>query len=625
MNSFCMNCGIELPEGASFCPKCGAKVEAPHCPSCGKKVDFGADFCIYCGHPLTEREEGVFTPAESPELNPPPETLNTPPAPVQPVSEIPPVLAQPAREVPRGDDVQEFSWSYFKLGFTNFSNHRYNIIATLTKEKLHIAEQRRWGWKPKTEETDIALVDITEFCIRSKASAPYWFLYSALATTCLFAIYAGVLNVATCVILALVVGVSIWVASFNLLHNEFVILTRDNKKTVLKGAKEAVFQQLEQGISSRTGVRIGEPQSAALTIFISISVGIIATGAVLLLLGDRTVTPAETFSLTSDELIGRWDLQYMENDGVVYSFSSFLDQGYTANEAASFFHSTYIQFFEDGSLELTAAYDDNTPEQIYGTWVIEGNDILTRLESETVKGYLRDNLFCIETETTTARFQRVSTEPTKTTNQYESTDKPGYGTQNHSEGPATYTTTPDNPIPTTDVYGEVHNDGTPGWMNDPYNADNDDPYWIKNLKDYLRLNPTEMVGPAYTRLMEENDQGWNRLVTEYLDVNNLGIYTNAVMAGIVAASNQAEYENPHCETSAATVFFGWYDGSLDMIEIDIIWHVSIPYYDPAFASTPVHGYYYAHALVDGVMENIDTPEYCTAELTEAYFYNLTGI
>lgn len=618
MNSFCMNCGIELPEGASFCPKCGAKVEVPRCPACGKEVNFGADFCIYCGHTLTEKEEGVSTPAELPESNSPSQTLDTSSEPVQPAPETSSVPAQPIREISRSDDAQEFSWSYFKLGFTNFSNHRYNVTATLTKEKLHIAEQRHWGWKPKTEETGIALVDITELCIRSKASVPYWILYSALATACLFAIYAGVLDVATCVILALAVGVSIWVASFNLLHKELILLTRDNGKIVLRGAKEAVFQQLEQGISSRTGARIGESQSAALTIFISISVGIIATVAVFLLLGSRAATP----TIAKDDLIGRWDLQYMENDGEIYSYDLLLAQGYTANEVNSYFHSIYIQFFEDGSCEFTVANGDGTAEQVYATWTIKDSRIVIMSDSTTVEGYLHDGLFCMEAETTTARFQRVSTEPAKTTNP---TDKPVYGTPNHSEGPATYTATPDNPIPTTDIYGETHNDGTPGWMNDPYNADDDDPYWIKNLKDYLRLNPAEMVGPAYTRLMEENDQGWNRLVTEYLDTTNLGTYTDAAWMGMLEAANQAKYENPHCETSAASVFFGWYDGSLDMIEIDIIWSVNIPYYDPAFASTPVHGYYYAHALVDGVMENINNPEYCTVELTEAYFYNLTGI
>lgn len=440
MNSFCMNCGIELPEGASFCPKCGAKVEAPHCPSCGKKVDFGADFCIYCGHPLTGREEGASTPAESPELNPPPETLNTPPAPVQPVSEIPPVLVQPAKEVPRGDDVQEFSWSYFKLGFTNFSNHRHNITATLTKEKLHIAEQRRWGWKPKTEETDIALVDITELCIRSKASAPYWVLYSALATACLFAIYAGVLDAATCVILALVVGVSIWIASFNLLHNEFVILTRDNKKTVLKGAKEAVFQQLEQEISSRTEVRIGEAQSAALTIFISISVGIIATGAVLLLLGGRTAMP----TIAKDDLIGRWDLQYMENDGEIYSYDFLLAQGYTTNEINLFFHSVYIQFFEDGFFELTAAYEDETPEQVYGTWAIKGSRIVIVSDSTTVEGYLHDGLLCMESEDSTMRFEHVSSVPTKPLDRF---DEPNYT----SYGPSASADSSDNWLPSAAI------------------------------------------------------------------------------------------------------------------------------------------------------------------------------
>ena len=54
MAKFCVNCGTPLPDGAGFCPKCGAKVEIPHCPSCGKEVDFETEYCIYCGARLKE-------------------------------------------------------------------------------------------------------------------------------------------------------------------------------------------------------------------------------------------------------------------------------------------------------------------------------------------------------------------------------------------------------------------------------------------------------------------------------------------------------------------------------------------------------------------------------------------
>lgn len=60
MAKFCVNCGTPLPDGAGFCPKCGAKVEIPHCPSCGKEVDFETEYCIYCGARL--KEEAVPEP-----------------------------------------------------------------------------------------------------------------------------------------------------------------------------------------------------------------------------------------------------------------------------------------------------------------------------------------------------------------------------------------------------------------------------------------------------------------------------------------------------------------------------------------------------------------------------------
>ena len=71
---FCSSCGKELPEGAYFCPKCGARsrmrVEAGvggpwdeveeanagkelvACPSCGEKNVDDARFCYKCGKKL---------------------------------------------------------------------------------------------------------------------------------------------------------------------------------------------------------------------------------------------------------------------------------------------------------------------------------------------------------------------------------------------------------------------------------------------------------------------------------------------------------------------------------------------------------------------------------------------
>ena len=56
MANFCKHCGAQLADGATFCPSCGAKQEAPalkaFCVSCGAELAEGAKFCKKCGTPV---------------------------------------------------------------------------------------------------------------------------------------------------------------------------------------------------------------------------------------------------------------------------------------------------------------------------------------------------------------------------------------------------------------------------------------------------------------------------------------------------------------------------------------------------------------------------------------------
>ena len=47
----CPKCQHENPEDASFCNKCGQKLEL-HCPECGKGNPPDSSFCNGCGHKL---------------------------------------------------------------------------------------------------------------------------------------------------------------------------------------------------------------------------------------------------------------------------------------------------------------------------------------------------------------------------------------------------------------------------------------------------------------------------------------------------------------------------------------------------------------------------------------------
>lgn len=47
----CPKCGAALPPGAKFCQSCGASLQAA-CPKCGAKLEPGAKFCPSCGSPI---------------------------------------------------------------------------------------------------------------------------------------------------------------------------------------------------------------------------------------------------------------------------------------------------------------------------------------------------------------------------------------------------------------------------------------------------------------------------------------------------------------------------------------------------------------------------------------------
>jgi len=46
----CKGCGAKVPQGAKFCPGCGAPTqEKRHCTGCGAAMEAGARFCPECG------------------------------------------------------------------------------------------------------------------------------------------------------------------------------------------------------------------------------------------------------------------------------------------------------------------------------------------------------------------------------------------------------------------------------------------------------------------------------------------------------------------------------------------------------------------------------------------------
>lgn len=48
-DTFCIKCGLSMPNNAKFCPDCGSGQVVKHCPECGFKFKSTEKFCPECG------------------------------------------------------------------------------------------------------------------------------------------------------------------------------------------------------------------------------------------------------------------------------------------------------------------------------------------------------------------------------------------------------------------------------------------------------------------------------------------------------------------------------------------------------------------------------------------------
>lgn len=59
----CINCGNKIPNGGTFCNKCGNEIKKEkilpkviYCTKCGKENPGDSEFCAYCGTPIWKGE-----------------------------------------------------------------------------------------------------------------------------------------------------------------------------------------------------------------------------------------------------------------------------------------------------------------------------------------------------------------------------------------------------------------------------------------------------------------------------------------------------------------------------------------------------------------------------------------
>ena len=314
--AFCVNCGRELPPGAGFCPKCGAKAEAAVCPKCGKEVDPDDAFCPSCGAPLAPAPEPEPTPEPEPAFQRVariPETCPRCGKPSLPgydhctycgqaweVLKVPAVCPScgapgeagsdrctncgapwPREEEPKpeddpdqartlgtGEPPREFSWRYQRA--TMRWSERVSIRAEVDDKRLLCAFKRRMLWHEGETEQEIPLKQISSFKLTPKASVAIW----ALTMMMLFVIVSPPLlpllgvdafvntgEVAAGMIVSLVVcALMMWWVRFHLYHYHLTIRGQTGiTELELDAQGYNDLWQLQTELTRRTGI---QPQSS---------------------------------------------------------------------------------------------------------------------------------------------------------------------------------------------------------------------------------------------------------------------------------------------------------------------------------------------------------------------------
>ncbi len=356
--AFCVNCGRELPPGAGFCPKCGARAEAAVCPKCGREVDPDDAFCPSCGAPLAPAPEPEPTPEPEPAFQRVARIPGTCPRCGKPslpgydhctycgqewevlkVPEVCPVCGEPSEagsdrctncgepwprgEGPKpedgdpnqtqtfgtGEPPREFSWRYRRA--TMRWSERVSIRAEVDDKRLLCAFKRRMLWHEGETEQEIPLKQISSFTMTSKVSVAVW----ALTMTMLFIIAAPPLlpllgvdafvdtkEVAVGVVASLMVcALMMWWVRFHLRHYHLTIRGQTGiAELELDAQGYDDLWRLQTELTRRTGIQPTAPGENGVTgkVIAGVLIGaLLAAGLVALVVSQLPETSsAETLA-----------------------------------------------------------------------------------------------------------------------------------------------------------------------------------------------------------------------------------------------------------------------------------------------------------------------------------------
>ena len=127
-------------------------------------------------------------------------------------------------------------------------------------------------------------------------------------------------------------------------------------------------------------------------------------------------TESQTSVITSEALIGRWELQYAEDGDEIYSYEVLKEQGYSDERIEAYFSGMCFHFFEDSTLEVFSWDENGNQISKNGTWIIQNDQInISESGSKIIStGTIKDGLLYVEEGSIIMRFERVSTIPSNT-------------------------------------------------------------------------------------------------------------------------------------------------------------------------------------------------------------------
>lgn len=379
MSYLCKNCGSEVSEEALFCSKCGEKITALRCPSCGKRLPEGSAFCTYCGVKIAVEQD-------------PPQPLKaeprarkaTPERERQPAVQAPQADTRPGGTVSNTGDKEEQPKESEAPSFTAssatppsepaYTGDLSDVVIKKTQyylpefEKAKRDEKCRFNWAAfffngvfayfrKSQElfwryykwpfiiyaVIILVVSGSGFlAVKSEAGSVGWF------------IAAGILSLAINIYL-LITNIRFG-KNFNREYYQHCVVLAESSEVTPRAA----------GTSVKNAILYWLVMSACAGVISGIAGGLLSAALLGGIPDDSwdniwDDSGSYTESLTEADVVGRWELVEIEEEGVSHS----------AGELGA---SGYCDFYEDGSSRfcLQSGADMESENTV---WTLAGNSI----------------------------------------------------------------------------------------------------------------------------------------------------------------------------------------------------------------------------------------------------------